>query len=99
MPIERRVSVLEHRFDTHVLGYAVRYWIEADPEFGGVSDSAIVCATIMDVEKRLTRELLGESGFLSAAALAKVLSERILFANSVEVMGRTSGACVHRDWP
>jgi hypothetical protein len=91
----RRKIVIEHRL-THKLpwSHTIRFWIEADPTFGGVDR-----LTAMDSIAAAIKEN-PDLDTWSAEKAALVLLEAVPSANSVEVCdSRGTGCAVHRDWP
>jgi hypothetical protein len=88
-----RARVIEWRITRKLGDYEVRFWVESDPEFGGVS-WALAHVQVDDVIA-----LLEGGATLYPQALAEELLEQVPAANSVEVCVEGQGVAVHRDWP
>jgi len=95
-PVRIRARVIEHRVTRHCLEFIIRWWIESDPAFGGISaKQAFVAAEA--AEGVLT---LGDSALQDFTPAALRLLDACPAANSVEVCSSTGhGVAVHRDWP
>ena len=95
--IRERLRVSEWRITTHKNSiYTVRYWIECDPEHGGIKDYSSAHELIKKVEKYGAGYF--EQG--NIMIIAMYLLENIKEANSVEVCTKAgNGIAVHRDWP
>jgi hypothetical protein len=92
---EQRARVEEWRITTRIGPYVVRYWIESDPEHGGVSWATAV----RQIES--TEAARQGSSDLDPRRLAMLLLDAVVAANSVEVCDHQdgSGCAAHRDWP
>lgn len=88
-----RERVIEHRVTRHLNSYMLRFWIESDPVYNGVTKS-LTAATIVDNAIRDVPKNYTDRG------LAEWLIDHIYCANSVEVVDPAgNGVTVHRDWP
>jgi hypothetical protein len=90
---EQRARVEEWRITKRMGPYVVRWWIEADPEHGGLDHDAAEDAVI-------TAEASVGRHSMSQSILARHLIDAVPSANSVEVCyPYGNGVAVHRDWP
>jgi hypothetical protein len=87
----KRPLVVEHRVTLYVGPWTVRFWIEADVDYGGLfkADADRICySAVLKVDDA------------DPQSLALQLLDRVHAANSVEVCDvHGNGTCVHRDWP
>ena len=77
----------------------VRWWIEADPEHGGIVD--LVGARMAAVKAMLEiNEGMSAEDEMEVQDLVEKLLELVPAANSVEVTDHNGdGMTIHRDWP
>lgn len=96
--VVRRARVYEWHLSGYILQrWRVRYWIETDPKFGGVTlEEAKAAVAKAELEVRSDEN----ATIMPPRDVAKVLVDLIPAANSISVCddGGT-GVVVHRDWP
>lgn len=99
--VVKRARVHEWRLTRNMSLSTIRFWIEADVEFGGLGSLAEAVAAVDRGVQAIARERAdGKLVINDGMAVAKRLAELVPAANSVEVVnGGGVGACVHRDWP
>lgn len=101
---EQRARVVEWRITTHHslasgFKFSIRYWIERDPEHGGIAYFYDALRAVTNVEEWELQTVLDHS-MSWILATAKSLLEKIPSANSVEVCDADgNGVAIHRDWP
>ena len=94
-----REKVVEHRVSEVICGWKVRFWLESDPEFGGLIRSRAK-VQVQDA-RRSALAIQGKDSkvFADPEHLALWLLENVSCANSVEVCDTTdNGSTVHREW-
>lgn len=77
-------------------GVEIRYWIEGDPDFGGVSRETAARA-IHAAEFQLQFERVALA--IDLDVICAALLEALPYANSIEVCVQGQGVVMHRDWP
>jgi hypothetical protein len=92
---EKRALVVEWRLTMDIPGFTVRWWIEADPEHGGVDE--IVARGLVEEARG---QFIHPTDMSSPLYIAGFLLNHCHCANSVEVCdNKGNGVAVHRDWP
>jgi hypothetical protein len=100
--VEKRDRVLEYRITSHLhlTGYfIVRWWIESEPEFGGVDRDTAYRQT-EDAIRAVYENAQSQDRSFKDIEISHFLLERVPAANSVETCNEFgNGVTVHRDWP
>lgn len=101
--MRERARVVEHRITSHYHGlldhFVIRWWIESDPEFGGV-DHATAHQIVSDAVAAVYNTARSLDRRLGDEWIAHFLLERVPASNSVEVCDEHgNGVTIHRDWP
>lgn len=95
-----RERVIEHRMTETICGWKVRFWLESDPEFGGL-DRQKALVVVKDARRTALAIAAKEPKLFSDPEhLALWLLENVSCANSVEVCDNAGdGTAAHANWP